>query len=341
MTSWPHLLIPLLFLLAPFSLGFSTQPIALLRRPTSRSGLTKRLALIPLSVPQAERLLSTGAPTGAQYATYWGRTPRERYGRLLESCLVGFLGVFFSYFLSFVVGGFPATILGTLFFFWGILSPELQAYQRNWEFLGGRPLVDLNDPPPGDPDKAGLYSAIYCGHITDVCVVEYAGDDTEYDIDDFDDYTMVSDEMEKYTGLPYLLRVRCSDQTGRELQVHARLSEEYVGGALEPGLPVTTVLLSTQAKFTRLAALSDLYVPDANLWIGDYPYLDRDEMETLFATDDDLWDALQAEAVEWQQDDTDLDRSPDDNEDEEEYGYRDATEQDDLVPARRRKRRYS
>lgn len=32
------------------------------------------------------------------------------------------------------------------------------------------------------------------------------------------------------------------------------------------------------------------------VWIGDYPYLDRAELETLLAEDDDLWDALQLEA---------------------------------------------
>ena len=32
-------------------------------------------------------------------------------------------------------------------------------------------------------------------------------------------------------------------------------------------------------------------------WIGDYPYLERAELEALLAEDDDIWDALQDEAM--------------------------------------------
>ena len=271
-----------------------------LKATTATNSLSALQALVPLTVSEAQDLLSTtGPPTGAQYATYWGRTPRERYGRALESAIVSFLGVFFSYFLSFVVGGFVATILGCMFFFWGILSPEFQAYQRNWEFLGGRPLVDevFSTRRGGDPDKAGLYPALFMGRIEDVCVVEDAQDVDEYDLEEFEDYTMATDELENFAGQPYLLRVRCSERTragepGRALQIHTRMSEEYVGGVLRVGMPVTAVLLSTDRSFRRLAALTDLYVPEANLWIGDYPYLNREKMEELLAVDDELWETL-------------------------------------------------
>lgn len=266
------------------------------------------MALVPLNVDELERLISSsGKPTGAQYATYWGRTMKERYGRLVESATVGFLGVFFSYFLSFVLGGFVATILGCLFFFWGILSPELKAYQRNWEFLGGRQLVDLESVQRRrlDPEHAGLYGGLFLGSISDVCVVEDANDtvDQEYDLADFSDYTMETDELDRFTGQPYLLRVQCADRQGRTLQIHTRLTEEYL--QLHRGMPATTLLLSTSPKFEKLAALTDVFVLPydddskeiTGCWIGDYPYLDRPELESLLAEDDDLWDALQEEAT--------------------------------------------
>ena len=292
-------------------------------RPTTTTTTYSQLhmALVPLAVDELERLISSsGKPTGVQYATYWGRTKKERYGRLVESATVGFLGVFFSYFLSFVLGGFVATILGSLFFFWGVLSPELKAYQRNWEFLGGRSLVDLETvlERGWDPETAGLYGGLFLGRVADVCVVEDAQDTTEYDLADFADYTMETDELDRFTGQPYLLRVQCADRQGRTLQIHCRLSEEYLD--LQPGRPATTLLLSTTPKFTKLAALTDVYVLPAPLqqqqpsrldgrsyedeedtagcWIGDYPYLDRAELEALLAEDDDLWDALQQEAAE-------------------------------------------
>jgi hypothetical protein len=94
--------------------------------------------------------------------------------------------------------------------------------------------VDVEHLRGKDPDKAGLYPAIFLGQILDLCVVESAddADEDEYDIGDFDDYQMATDELEQFSGEPYLLRVRCIDQTGRKLQVHTRLSEEYVGGVL-------------------------------------------------------------------------------------------------------------
>jgi hypothetical protein len=287
-------------------LAFSTPPLSSRRRyclPQRSVGTTTTttlpMALVPLPTDELEELLTVGAPTGEQYATYWGRTRSERYGRVLESSIVSFLGVFLSYFLSFVMGGFVATILGTLFLFWGILSPQLKAYQRNWEFLGGRQLVDpwtggSRRDDGGDPDRAGLYGALYLGFLDDVCVVENAVDTREYDLAAFADYNMETDELEQYTGEPHLLRVRLRDSKGRELQVHTRMSEEYLD--LLPGMPVLAILLSTRRKFDELSAISDLFVPAADCWIGDYPYLNRADVQNLLAEDDAVWQALEQEA---------------------------------------------
>ena len=296
------------FLYTPNALG-SAIPNGRIEAPPTRHGSYKRrdtecrMALLPLDVGTLERIISSsGKPTGAQYATYWGRTMKERYGRTIESATVGFLGVFFSYFLSFIVGGFVATILGSLFFFWGILSPELKAYQRNWEFLGGRQLVDseIVQERRLDPEQAGLYGGLFVGHIEDVCVVEDTNDleVDEYDLSSFSDYTMETDELDRYSGQPYLLRIRCTDRLGRTLQVHTRLSEDYLD--LQAGMPSAMLLLSTSPTFSKLAALTDIFVlmsdDDSEViegcWIGDYPYLDRIEFEALLAEDDELWNAL-------------------------------------------------
>jgi hypothetical protein len=205
---------------------------------------------------------------------------------------------------SFVLGGFVATILGSIFLFWSIFSPQLQAYQRNWELRGGRELVDpwivaerkniFND----DESKQGLYGSLFLGRLEDVCVVEEvsAPASEEFDLKDFSDYNMESDELERWAGTPYLIRVNAQDLDGRTLQVHARMSEEYVD--LEPGLPVVGVMLSTSQRFTTLAALTDIFVPDLGCWIGDYPYLDRAEMEQLLADDDEVWDLLQTQRLQ-------------------------------------------
>ena len=280
------------------------------------------MALIPLHVDGLDRLLVvSGAPTGKQTATYWGRTQRECYGRIFESSVMTILGVIFLYCLNFVLGSFVATILGSLFLFWSISSPQLQAYQRNWELRGGRELVDpwsieergrkrrrtidYDDDfdeefngSSANESKQGLYGALFLGQIQDVCVVEEEAAPTseEFDLSDFLDYNMEDDELEKWAGSPYLLRVNAQDKEGRILQVHARMSEEYVD--LEPGQPVMGVMLSLSQRFTSLAALTDIFVPDLKCWIGDYPYLDRAETEQLLANDDETWDLLESERRE-------------------------------------------
>jgi hypothetical protein len=263
---------------------------------SSRTTTQQNMALIPLPVEDLQELLMVGSPSGSQYAAYWGRTKREKYNYLVESVIVGFIGSFFSYFLSFVVGGFVATIIGCLFFFWAILSADFKARQRNWEFLGGRPLVDpwmLDEDDFGRNDE-GLFGSLLLGRVDDVCVVEDTAAVKEYDLDDFQDYSREDDELEQIAGTPYLLRLRVSDDEGRELQVHARLLEEYLG--IQQGMPASAILLSTSASFSSLAALTDVYIPDEGCFVGDYPYLNPTETEALFADDDELWKMLQSQS---------------------------------------------
>lgn len=265
------------------------------------------MSLLPVDRDTLSEIITKRLPTPAQYATYWGRTSREQYNAAFEAFGVSFLGVFAAYFLSFAVGDFIATICGCVAGFWVLLGPELKAYQRNWELTGGRELVD----PWSDDDiydyedenNRGLYGALYLGRISHVCVVEDPLDppEEEFTLKEMEGYTMETDDLETLTGKPYNLRLRVTDDKisdyggdGRELQIHTRMSEEYLD--LEPGMPVSTLLLSASQKFESLAALTDFCIPDAGpVWVGDYPYIDRPVLENLFAKDDELWDALREE----------------------------------------------
>ena len=251
------------------------------------------MALIPLEVEELEQILVLGVPTGAQYSTYWGRNSREQYSGFVESGLTSMAGMMGSYFLSFLIGNFAATLLGFYCASSILLTPEIRAYQRNWELLGGRKLVDPWTVE-GQEDRQGLYGALFVGGIAGLAVVEDAQATEEYDmLPDFKDYTMETDELEQMTGYPYLLRVQLMDKEGRTLQVHARMSEEYLD--LRKGQTAAGILLSKSQRFTQLAALTDFTVPQADCWIGDYPYLQRENLERLLQEDDDLWEILQEE----------------------------------------------
>jgi len=252
-----------------------------------------QMSLIPIPVNELQDILPTPSkltPSGDQYVTYLGRTPQQRFNSLFEGVSIAFLGSMFAYFISFVIGQFFATLLGIIFLFWPILSPEFKAYNRNWELVGGRDLVDVwmdeedynngyYDLPP--EDKRGLYGAYYVAQIEDVCVVDdvRASSEEEYDLEEFSGYTMATDELQSVTGLPWKLRLRLLDDEGRGMQVHSRMSEDYLD--LQPGMNAVGVLLSTSKKFGKLAGMSDFCILDdvdgvAVSWVGDYPYLDKD-----------------------------------------------------------------
>ena len=281
------------------------------RRLRGRDFEPLSMSLIPVPVNELETILPTPSnltPSGDQYVNYLGLTPKQRFNSLFEGVSIAFLGSMFAYFISFVVGQFLATILGVIFLFWPILSPEFKAYQRNWELVGGRELVDIwmDDEDDGfwgglDDDKRGLYGAYYVAYVEDVCVVDdvRASADEEYELQDFDGYTMENDELESVTGLPWKLRIRLSDGDGRGMQVHSRLSEDYLD--IEPGMNAVGVLLSTNRDFGKLSGMTDFCILDevdgsCVAWVGDYPYIDKDNfLRTL--RQNGLADSLLAENV--------------------------------------------
>ena len=291
-------------------------------------------SLVPIPVNELQDILPTPSrltPNGDQYVTYFGRTPQQRFNSLFEGVSIAFLGSMFAYFISFVIGQFMASLLGIIFLFWPILSPEFKAYQRNWELVGGRDLVDvwMDDDDDDDnywsgipEDQRGLYGAYYVSQIEDVCVVDdvRASSDEEYDLDEFSGYTMATDELESVTGLPWKLRLRLLDDEGRGMQVHSRMSEEYLD--IQPGMNAVGVLLSTSKKFGQLAGITDFCVLDevdgtAVAWVGDYPYLDKDIfLRTL--SQNGVTDSLLDFRVD-EEDDYDDDDNEDKEEAEEEY----------------------
>ena len=47
------------------------------------------------------------------------------------------------------------------------------------------------------------------------------------------------------------------------------------------GLVIRCIVLSDRKDFSRLGALSDAWLPEVRLWIGDYPFLLRPAFEDL------------------------------------------------------------
>jgi len=255
------------------------------------------MSLIPIPASELDDILClSGAPTGEQFASYYGRTSRERYNALFEAGSVTFLGLWASYFISFVVGSPIATMFGSAAAMYFLIGPEIKAIQRNWELRGGRDLVDVwtdgDDDGYGEVDENGLYGAVYFAYVTSACVVKDEFSDEEYELDDFYDYTMENDELEAEIGIPWKFRLLLRDKNKRELQIHARMSQDYT--EIKEGMPIASILLSTRRDFSSLDGLTDIFVPDIGSWVGDYPYLSKGNF-IHFLTDDHLVDVLEDE----------------------------------------------
>jgi len=70
------------------------------------------------------------------------------------------------------------------------------------------------------------------------------------------------------------INMEIGDETGFtfELQVPLRRAHQ----AIAPNQLAEMVVLSNQADLSRIAKVTDVYIPSRNLWVSDYPYLQRD-----------------------------------------------------------------
>jgi len=201
------------------------------------------------------------------------------------------------------------------------------SYQRNRELIGPRKLVDpyyeydgdsfyrnVEDEEDDEEDEYDfnndsnmrLYGAYYIASVQKVAVVEstLSPEEDELDIRDFYDYTMETDENEKTTGFPWMLRLNIGDRYGRDMQVHARMSEDYVN--IRKGMPCASILLSTDKNFHFLSGLTDFYIPDARCCVGDYPYLDKWNFGRIL-DEEGLLEVLDQEDQQWIDDEVDDD----------------------------------
>ncbi|CAM9369124.1 unnamed protein product [Phaeothamnion confervicola] len=205
--------------------------------------------LTPLSFETATRLLPLVA-TRDQWTQYWGRTEVQRAGKIFEAAVVTFLGLWACYFTSFFMGAGLTSILGAGFAFYWLLGPSLSAYRKN-RTLRGR-LAPGRDSAGG---VAGLFSARV---------------------------TSVQEEYNPVTRRALRLLLLVEDEDGRALQFRVSMAPEY--RRIRQGMRVEVLLLATDPSFTRVVGVSDAFIPAADVWVGEYPYLERLQFRRLLAS---------------------------------------------------------
>ncbi|MGC1245259.1 MAG: phosphate ABC transporter permease [Spirulinaceae cyanobacterium] len=200
--------------------------------------------LVPLTREKFEQIVPLIA-TGSQYASVLGKV-RDILRRVLIS-VVGVLVVWLlSTFLGDNVGGLKI-ILGSIVGLYWLWSPVYLASRRN------------------AAERKIPYSGFWRGRVTDVFVTdELIGE--EETVNNRGELVIVENRERR-------INIEVADQSGFRELIQAPLKRLHKG--IKPGQIAELVVLSKQPDLSLIAAVTDVYLPNLNLWVGAYPYLQR------------------------------------------------------------------
>lgn len=201
--------------------------------------------LVPLTRQKFEQIIPRIA-SAPQYKYYWGKSA-EFLKRLLIS-VVAVLGVLL---LSVVFGEgfgtllFGLGLIGGLYWFW---APVLWASLRNQEY------------------RRYPYSGFFRGRVLDRFITEELIS-TEETVNNLGELVIIENRERR-------LNLEVGDETGFVTQIQVPLRKEHK--AIAPNQVAEMVVLSNQPDLSNIVKVTDVYIPSLNLWVSDYPFLQRD-----------------------------------------------------------------
>jgi hypothetical protein len=208
--------------------------------------------LIPLKPGELYRLIPAVA-TGPQFQACSG-DPRKLLQRVLISVIGGVLTLLISQTLAFnsrfsslwLVAG----VILILYLLWG---PIVEAGRRN---------AVLRRYPAG---------AIFEGEVANVFQREVVENKREQ--------ADRSGRLELVENRRTWLCLELEDEEGYLGQLRFPMEKKHQ--EIRPGMVVRCLVLSERPDFSRIGAISDGWLPQLKLWVGEYPYLLRPAFEEL------------------------------------------------------------
>jgi len=201
--------------------------------------------LIPLTRAKFEELIPSVA-TGDQYKYFWGK-PADFLRRLLISVI----GVVVAFILKTILpSGFelieflPGVMVG-LYWLW---APIYQAGLRNREV------------------RKYEFSGFWQGEVLDVYVTEELIGKEET-VNKRGELVIVENRERR-------LNLEIGDEAGFASRIQVPLQRSH--RVIRPGDLVEMIVMSNRDDLSRISKMSDVYLPDYNLWVSDYPYVRRD-----------------------------------------------------------------
>ncbi|CAI8179956.1 MAG: hypothetical protein AB8A46_02235 [Prochlorococcus sp.] len=207
--------------------------------------------LVPLRPGELQKLIPAVA-TSNQFAAALGN-PRKILQRVLLSTIGGAITLvisqvmvgsrFYSVFL----------IVGVVFLLYILWGPILE---------GGRRNAVLRRYPA---------SAIFQGQIAEAFTRER--------VENRHEQANQHGELELVENRRTWLVLELEDEDGYLGQLSFPMDKKHQ--SIRPGTLIRCVVLSEQKNFSRISAMSDAWLPELRLWVGEYPFLLRPAFEEL------------------------------------------------------------
>ncbi|MEM8779949.1 MAG: phosphate ABC transporter permease [Cyanobacteria bacterium P01_G01_bin.49] len=201
--------------------------------------------LVPLTRDAFENAIPLVA-TGAQYSFYWGKLQG-----LLRRLFISLIALIVTWLLGKLMGSGGETlklifdIIAGLYWLW---SPVLWASIRNGKY------------------RRYPYCGFWQGQVLDTFITEELVSQEET-VNKWGELVVIENRERR-------INLEVGDREGFRATVQSPVNKLYK--AIKPGQIAEMLVLSKQGDLSRIDKITDVYLPQLNLWVGDYPYLRRD-----------------------------------------------------------------
>ena len=208
--------------------------------------------LIPLRPGELPRLIPAVA-TGPQFNACSG-SPQKLLQRVLISVIGGVITLLISQTLLFSSQAGPIfLVIGVVFLLYLLWGPIVEAGRKN---------ATLRRYPAG---------AIFEGEVADYFTKEL--------VEGRQETTDRQGRLEMVENRRTWLCLELEDDEGYLVTIRFPYDKNHK--LIRRGMVVRCLVLSERKDFSRIGALSDAWLPQLKLWVGDYPYLLRPAFEEL------------------------------------------------------------
>ena len=207
--------------------------------------------LIPLRPGELQKLIPAVA-TGTQFRFALG-DPRKVLQRLLISGIGGVITLLISQSLSFNRWGSVWLVAGVVLLLYILWGPILEAGRRN---------ASLRRYPS---------AALFEGEVVEAYTRERVENQREQ--------ADASGRLELVENRRTWMILELADEDGYLGRVSFPMTKTH--SAIRAGVLVRCVVLSERKDFASVGALTDVWLPQLKLWVGEYPFLLRPAFEDL------------------------------------------------------------